>query len=573
MNQRLLPRHLTVLLLALFAGACAAPPPDQNPSATVVVPAAPSAVPTAASSAVESDAQADAQADAQFDVWAVSGMERIGRDEPARSSAPIELYAARGEYEPFQVAVRAPREGLTGVSLAVSELRGPDGAVIDGENLTLYREHYVEVRDASPDSGGTNRPLGLGWYADALIPFETPDYQKPTSGATLQAVPVSVAGEQNQPFWVDIFVPRDAAPGPYRGTFTVSSDQGQAQGEVILNVWDFELPLKPTLLSAFDLEEQDTIGNIKELLRHRLMPNKVPAEDQRELIDEWGLGATDVNGFWSGANIDTCKMKSAPKASELREAIEEYQTDLVIYNYTADEIDRCPKLAEPLAKWARRLHEAGIDNMVTMMPTERLLKAASSGRSAVDIWVVLPKRYVAAPELAAMALDRGTQIWSYNAGVQDDYSPKWQIDFAPINFRIQPGFISQSLGFSGLLYWRIEGWTDDPWNDVSTYSNGKYMYSGDGMMVYPGEQVGIDGVVPSMRLKWIREGIEDYEYVALLKERGQGAWALEMSREVGADWSNWTQDVPQLERVRQQLGEALSTGAVEYTDTTSGAAP
>ena len=52
------------------------------------------------------------------------------------------------------------------------------------------------------------------------------------------------------------------------------------------------------------------------------------------------------------------------------------------------------------------------------------------------------------------ALAKGDSLWSYNTLVQDPYSPKWEIDFDPINFRIQPGFISQSLGPTGMLYWR-----------------------------------------------------------------------------------------------------------------------
>ena len=545
MNKLVSPKLAFVVLLVVFVGACAAPP-NPNSLEPTVVPTANVTIP------------AVAQGDGQLAAWAVSGMERVGRDTSPGTSTQIELYAARGEYEPFQVAVHASSTGLSNVRLAVSDLRGPNGATISRDQLTLYREHYVEVRDASPNLGGTNQPLGAGWYADALVPFEVPAYQQAGPNASILAVPVSVAGEQNQPFWIDIFVPRDAAPGTYGGTFTVSSDQGQAEGQVTLHVWNFELPLKPTLLSSFDLEDHNTLGNMKELLRHHLMPKTVPPEAQRELIDSWGLGASDVNGFWSGANVDTCKMKSAPKVAKLREALESFQRDLLIYNYTADEIDRCPELTQPLTEWADRLHEAGIANLVTMMPTNDLLDAASDDRSTVDIWSVLPKRYDLNPALVAQALARNTQVWSYNAGVQENYSPKWQIDFAPINFRIQPGFISQSLSFSGLLYWRIDNWTADPWNDVGTYSNGKYTYSGDGMLVYPGEQVGINGVVPSMRLKWLREGVEDYEYVALLKQRGQGDWALGLARQVGADWHNWTQDPQQLERVRRQLGEALS---------------
>jgi hypothetical protein len=144
--------------------------------------------------------------------------------------------------------------------------------------------------------------------------------------------------------------------------------------------------------------------------------------------------------------------------------------------------------------------------------------------------------------------------------VQDGYSPKWQIDFAPMNFRIQPGFLSQSLGLTGLLYWRMDLWTRDPWHDVRTFFDkfdNNRPYPGDGMLVYPGEQVGVKGIVPSMRLKWLREGVEDYEYVEILKGLGQGNRALLMSKSVGRDWRNWTQDPQVLSSVRNQLGEEI----------------
>ena len=64
--------------------------------------------------------------------------------------------------------------------------------------------------------------------------------------------------------------------------------------------------------------------------------------------------------------------------------------------------------------------------------------------------------------------------------------------------------------------------------------------------------------MPSLGLKWLREGIEDYEYVPLLKARGQGEFALNVSRSVGANWSNCTRDVDALENARRTLGEALS---------------
>jgi len=57
-------------------------------------------------------------------VWVVSGMERVGREDPPQEKHRIELFAARGEYEPFQIVVRATAKRLTNVNLTLSDLRG-----------------------------------------------------------------------------------------------------------------------------------------------------------------------------------------------------------------------------------------------------------------------------------------------------------------------------------------------------------------------------------------------------------------------------------------------------------------
>jgi hypothetical protein len=193
-----------------------------------------------------------------------------------------------------------------------------------------------------------------------------------------------------------------------------------------------------------------------------------------------------------------------------------------------------------------------------MAPVPELLDDGSgTGRSAVDVWVMLPSTYDQAqaqtPPRVTQVLTKGDAAWSYNALVQDSYSPKWELDFAPINYRIQPGFINQSLGLTGLLYWTAEYWSGNPWANAERYRG----YPGEGLLVYPGKKIGIAGVAPSMRLKYLRDGVDDYEYIELLKRCGQGGAALAAARTVGADWSHWTTDEMQLESVRRQLGDLL----------------
>lgn len=482
-------------------------------------------------------------------VWVAPSLVRVGPTAPAGAATAATLYAAKGEYESFQIIVRAAGGNLTNVNVT--------GSIAGGPQVTLYREHYVRV-SGTHVGDGPNASEGDGWYPDGLIPFTDPDTGRDLSGP-LDAVPFDLPAGRNQPIWVDVYVPRTTRAGTYRGSFTVTSGQGTAKVTATLKVWDFSLPIKPALKSSF-LYWPTKNGGIgrgetqpdAELLRHRLMPMSVSPSNEARFADTLGLNATNA-GFWSGADMKKGTMKPAPAAGECQAAAARHRKDLLLYNYTADEIGHNAALYPGLKQWARRLHQAGIKNLVTMSPTPELYDDGS-GRSAVDIWVMLPKMYDESRSEVAQVLRKGDSIWSYNALSQDSYSPKWLLHYAPINYRLQPGFINYSLGFTGLLYWRADYWSADPWQDVSRWRG----YPGEGMLVYPAAAVGLAGqVVPSMRLKYLRDGVDDYDYLALLKQRGQGSRALTVARRVGQDWHTWTRDPQALEAARRGLGEAL----------------
>lgn len=177
-----------------------------------------------------------------------------------------------------------------------------------------------------------------------------------------------------------------------------------------------------------------------------------------------------------------------------------------------------------------------------MTPTDTLIYETDDGtsRSAVDIWVVLPAMYEAAVEQVRAAQARGEEDWSYPALVQDNYAPKWEIDYSAVNWRIWPGFMNRTLGLTGFMYWAVDYWTDDPWWDVNIDldETGQYVWPpGDGMLFYPGEQVGMPGaLIPSIRAKWARDGFEDYEYAAILAGRGQAMLADRIVDSTATGW-------------------------------------
>jgi hypothetical protein len=490
-----------------------------------------------------------------FEVWVLPSLVRMDWRAKPGLQHEAQLQAGRGEVQSFQIVIRSLQRAFRCDDIVISDLEAPAG-VIKAGNVVLYREHLVHVMQSSPFFGGTNPPLGAGWYPDALIPLHRPPAGQARE-ALLPTVPFMLDAGQDQAIWVDVAVPRETIPGRYSGTLIIESSQGPRSISINLQVWHFTLPLRPSLKSSFGIWESHGIPAQEELLEHKLAPAVLDAAQEGSFAGRFGLGLTGL-GFWSGAHIGQCVMSPAPPLSRIAEAARKHRADLWLYNYTADEIDACPNLYESLKAWALRLHQAGVHNLVTMKPVPELLDDGSGQHPAVDAWVLLPVMFESAGPALASARAMGAEVWSYNALAQDGYSPKWLIDYAPVNFRIQPGFLSQSLDLTGILYWRVDAWTAAPWEDVNNIGvYGDYNAPGEGMLLYPGEPAGISGVVPSMRLKWIRDGVDDYEYVQMLKRAGRGAWALALARKVGRDWMNWSKDPDALEQVRNELGAEL----------------
>lgn len=181
----------------------------------------------------------------------------------------------------------------------------------------------------------------------------------------------------------------------------------------------------------------------------------------------------------------------------------------------------------------------------------------------------------------------GEAVWWYTAMVQpseawlrshgdpatltEDYAPVWLLDYPPANLRI-PSWLNQLSGLTGLLYWDTvyAGRSPDVWADPANLvvgrpppQEGADYFLSDGLLLYPGhvETTGFDGPVPTMRLKWIREGMDDYDYIALLSGIGQRAFALEQVRTIARGWSDWDQDAAALYAARRQLGRRLDAHA------------
>jgi hypothetical protein len=526
-------------------------------------------------------------------VWAEDGMTWIYKDDPVKTNPSITLYTAKREYEPFQIAIRAPSSGnLTNVNVAVSDLVGPGGATISSlDNINLYREHYVSLPYGSTSSTGTNRPLGPGLYPDGLIPFTDPDTHQDLTGGTYDAAPFSVNAGQNQPVFVDIFTPAGTPAGQYRGTATVTSNQGTSTIDITLNVWDFTLPLVKSLraYSLTDPDLRNNLANYKELLRHGLNPKYVSVSDEQYLMDNFGLSTVSLDIRGSGSSYRHCYTNNPPPSpADVAAEVARHRPGLYLYHEYANEVWPCTDNISSgfYLEWAEALRAGGAHPHIVTYPVDTpapgLLGTAPNYQdSAGDQWSILPKHYDQSRTQIDLLRSKGAEMWSYNPLNQEGYSPKYTIDYAPVNSRIMQGFINQSIGFVGSKFWRIDYWTADPWNSKTRYDQETGSRSpGEGDMTYRGLEAGLpaDQIIAGMRLKWFREGVEDYEYVQILKNMGQTEFAMDTVHTVATDFRTWSQDEDALYTARRMLGERIDslgggTGTPVPTSTAISTAP
>ena len=153
-------------------------------------------------------------------VWNRRIMQRVSAadwGDPCEPLRPIRLVGVRNGVFSGQV-VLGTTELIEGLKTAASALKGPDGAEIPAANVRVrfaYTDRYY-LRNAF----------------DPLFTDPPKELEPPQNGAV------------NQPMWVTVSVPKDAAPGDYTGALKIDADAGMDPVEVAvqLKVIDWAMP-------------------------------------------------------------------------------------------------------------------------------------------------------------------------------------------------------------------------------------------------------------------------------------------------------------------------------------------
>ena len=153
-----------------------------------------------------------------FIAWGHSPLESVFQvSRPTGRLERLRTILAKDELEPAAFSVYALRD-LAEVSVCVSDLRGPGGAVIPATAADVRAMRYLDKR--------------VTYSADQYI------HAFPAYLAALRA-PVAIPADRTQTFQVILRGPADATPGTYTGTLTLGA-AGKTQDvpfEVLLLPW------------------------------------------------------------------------------------------------------------------------------------------------------------------------------------------------------------------------------------------------------------------------------------------------------------------------------------------------
>lgn len=542
------------------------------------------------------------------------GMTRISRGGASPTAQTHTLHAARGEWEPLQIIVTATPEQLKGVELLATGIAKNDSdALLPAP--AVFREHYVRVSKSTPMA-----PLPPGDYPDALVPLDMPAPE--LSGAAVvnqpywidvfvpyTAAPGAYTGEVRFKFsdgtaaiasytlnvW-DFDLP--VVPKLRTSIMTTVRHVAEVHGlEYKDNTPSLThmglLNAYYDLLAGHRLSVDQIYGSYPDADTGKIDEDKVERALRKHLLHRHcstiGLPIWPKWPFNDPLGQDReAAMSYVAQWMKLLAKIRCESRGYVIMGDLDEPNDAAAY--ETVRRWGEffneveKKHGIRVPLHVTEQPTPE--KAAwGSLNGAVDIWVPHFSEVWKDMEWAggrhdiALRRQAGDEIWAYAALVQmpdaweqqngmpkqltHGFPPVWALDYPPMAHRVV-GWLFPGAGITGFDYWdtlfAAEG--VDVWQDAGTFKTPDgATYNGDGSFIYPATEKrhGRHAPVASMRLKWLRETAEDYDYLMLARQLGLEDDARRLTSSFARGFGDWDDNADALMNARHQLGVLIES--------------
>ncbi|HET9485996.1 MAG TPA: DUF4091 domain-containing protein [Chryseosolibacter sp.] len=585
---------------------------------TLLAATAGNAVAQIAKSGAATTSDAGESVEAKVLIWAAPAEQKVRPDDRVENhnlvwsgqEKIIRVAGAGNEHVPFQVVITTPippgrrPKAPEGFMIEATDLASAQGKVIPKNQVKLFLEHYIMLYAKSSPVGAT------GYWPDALAPI------KQTFNMNAQYAVVA-----NRPIWVDVSIPGGTTAGTYTGSLRVTQNGKLLETlKVEVQVYNFSLPAESHLITYMNISkdwlagfynkpshspemEQLTQVYYEFLYANRMEPwfndplepevsvkgekVEVKFSDSRyqyymnELKTKRVLLETFPSGLRRQIGAEKFSKAFNSKMQSYLSQVEAYfqkhgWKDRLVFNSPIDEPNTKEDFEET-RHWARIVHESTKDvpflSTKTPLPPDDFPDWGTL-RGHVDNFSIHgnhmnnPKLRPAIEEEQA----KGGEMTWYISCDQVFPQPNYFID-APAMDLVMVPWITARYNMDGILYWAMNFWsqTPDPWLDAVTFISGFVcsdggVLNGEGSVLYPGDrteqytgQPNVNGPVSSIRFELLREGLEDYEYLWMLKEAGDKDFADKLVADLVIDVSSFSRNVEQLHIVRKAMAQRLET--------------
>ncbi len=472
-------------------------------------------------------------------------------------SKPVRIVCARNEYEARQFVI-TPGDGvkIDKVELRVTDLVSEKGDVIGKDNVTVEWMRYVlewqNVKGHSRFSPDPLEPTNVAYYDD-----------EDCNG--------KVSEKTNTIFWVTFYVPKGTKVGKYKGQVVArvrlsGGEEMICRRELEVEVLDMTLPVwTHTRTALFRGYVNEWV--LRDLARYRISSGGMPNDVKRfvkfgrlmnklgvavSFVGPWGRDLYDAFGAVSGSGAEARAVERKKQSKALSRCKRYYDVFYPIlkregwveqaYSRLPDEF-RSEEMARRACAYVKKVRRwaPGLKILVTGIGNNREVLERAVG--CCDIWCPSIRYCESNLEFYRQRVLSGDRVWPYIHEFSWFYYPAGYLRYY--------FWALKKNGFGGVCYWTV--------GPRGRFSRTKFGFvrddnvcPGDGTLYYPvigigesigrrGGMAGTKGIEPmfwhSARLSRIRDGIEDMEYLWVMKEaigkkQAEGGISLKVHRQI-----------------------------------------
>ena len=173
-----------------------------------------------------------------------------------------------------------------------------------------------------------------------------------------------------------------------------------------------------------------------------------------------------------------------------------------------------------------------------------------------DIWVPQLGRFDEQMDLLRRRIESGHEVWFYTCLVPNGRYLNRLLDYPLLKVRLLH-WLNFRHNLVGFLHWGGNYWTPEPMKDTQPVINANttLLPPGDAFLMYPDRAN--KSVLSSIRFEAMREGIEDYELLRLLKTKNP-AEANRLAEAAIVSFTEYVRDPVAFRKLQRELLDALA---------------